>query len=306
MHEAAERDFVGYGETPPHAAWPGNARIAINFVLNIEEGAEYSIGDGDGRSESALTEIAAPRVPVGERDLAAESMYEYGARAGFWRLARLFRERGLQLTAFISALALERNAEAARLIRESGWDVCCHGYRWIEHYRLDKETERAEIRKAVASLERTLGQRPAGWYSRYAPSLSTRELVVEEGGFLYDSDSYADDLPFWVKLRDKAHLVIPYSLVTNDAKLVNAVTDGETFFALLRDAFDTLYAEGESRPKMMSVGMHSRILGHPARFAGLKRFLDYVQRHERVWITRRVDIARHWAEHFAVRTGQAA
>lgn len=306
MPEATKRDFVGYGETPPHADWPGGARIAVNFVLNVEEGAEYSIADGDGRSESALTEVAAARVPVGDRDLAAESMYEYGARAGFWRLARLFQERRLPLTAFVSALALERNAEAAACIREQNWDVCCHGHRWIEHYRLEREEERAQIRKAVASIEKTVGQRPSGWYSRYAPSVNTRDLVVEEGGFLYDSDSYADDLPYWLRVRDKHHLVVPYSLVTNDAKLVNGFTDGATYFSLLRDAFDTLYAEGETRPKMMSVGMHSRILGQPARAAGLRRFLDYVQKHEGVWVCRRVDIARHWTERFAVLKTEAA
>ena len=299
MGKPINRDFVGYGETPPHAEWPNGARIALNFVLNVEEGAEYSIGDGDGRSESALTEVSAARVPEGQRDLAAESMYEYGSRAGFWRLVRLFREHNLPLTTFVSALALERNPEAARCIRDQDWDVCCHGYRWIEHYRLPLEEERLHIRKAVASLEKTLGQRPSGWYSRYAPSINTRDLVSEEGGFLYDSDSYADDLPYWVSVRDKNHLVVPYSLVTNDAKLVSAVTNSETYFSLLRDAFDTLYAEGEHRPRMMSVGMHSRILGHPARIAGLKRFIDYVQAHDRVWICRRVDIARHWIERFA-------
>jgi peptidoglycan/xylan/chitin deacetylase (PgdA/CDA1 family) len=227
-------------------------------------------------------------------------MYEYGSRAGFWRLARLFTGRGLPVTAFVSALALERNPEIAGFLRRQEWDVCCHGYRWVEHYLMKPDQERQQIRKAVASLERTLGSRPSGWYSRYAPSASTRELIVEEGGFLYDSDSYADDLPYWVRVKDRHHLVLPYSLVTNDAKMVNGFTDGDSFFRLLRDAFDTLYAEGETRPKMMSVGMHPRILGHPARAAGLRRFVDHVQAHERVWVCRRLDIARHWAERFAV------
>ena len=299
MGEPINRDFVGYGETPPHAEWPNAARIALNFVLNVEEGAEYSIGDGDGRSESALTEVSAARVPEGQRDLAAESMYEYGSRAGLWRIVRLFREQNLPLTTFVSALALERNPEAARCIRDQDWDVCCHGYRWIEHFRLPLEDERLQISMAVASLEKTLGQRPSGWYSRYAPSTNTRALVSEEGGFLYDSDSYADDLPYWVRVRDTNHLVVPYSLITNDAKLVSAITNSETYFSLLRDAFDTLYFEGAHRPRMMSVGIHSRILGHPARIAGLRRFIDYVHTHERVWICRRVDIARHWIERFA-------
>jgi allantoinase len=300
------RDFIGYGETPPHADWPGGARIAVNFVLNIEEGAEYSVPDGDGRSESALTEVSAPRVPVGDRDLGAESMYEYGARAGIWRIIRLFAGRGVPMTAFACALALERNPAVAAVLRRQDWDVCCHGMRWIEHYKLKREEERAEIRRAVASFEQTLGRRPQGWYSRYAPSVNTRELLVEEGGFLYDSDSYADDLPYWIRIRDRQHLVIPYSLVTNDAKLVNAVTDGETFFRVLRDAFDVLYAEGAERPKMMSVGIHPRILGHPARTAGLIRFVDHVMEHERVWICRRLDIAEHWRRRFAVPAVKAA
>jgi allantoinase len=306
MHRKTDRDFIGYGENPPHAKWPGGARIAVNFVLNVEEGAEYSIGDGDGRSESALTEVIAARVPVGDRDLGAESMYEYGARAGFWRLTRLFRDRGLPLTAFACALALERNPQIAGILREQDWDVCCHGFRWIEHYRLGREEERVQIARAVASLEQTLGQRPSGWYSRYAPSVNTRELLVQAGGFIYDSDSYADDLPYWVKVNDHNHLVIPYSLVTNDAKLVNAVTDNDSFFRVLRDAFDMLYAEGLDRPKMMSIGMHPRILGHAARTAGLLRFLDHVQSHDKVWICRRIDIARHWAAHFAVQVVKAA
>jgi allantoinase len=306
MRMNVDRDFIGYGENPPHAEWPGGARIAVNFVVNVEEGAEYSIGDADGRSESALTEVAATRVPLGDRDLGAESMYEYGARAGFWRLVRPFRDRGLPLTAFACALALERNSEIAGLIRGQDWDVCCHGFRWIEHYRLEREEERTQIAKAVASLNQTLGQRPYGWYSRYAPSVNTRELLAQEGGFIYDSDSYADDLPYWVKVNDRNQLVIPYSLVTNDAKLVNAFTDGDTFFRMLRDAFDTLYAEGRERPKMMSVGMHPRILGQAARTAGLVRFLDHVQSHEKVWICRRLDIARHWAARFAMPAVKAA
>jgi allantoinase len=306
MRVPGDRDFVGYGETPPHAEWPGGARIAVNFVLNVEEGSEYSISDGDGRSESALTEVSAPRVPVGERDLGAESMYEYGSRAGFWRVARLFRERGLLLTAFACALALERNPEQARHIRDMGYDVCCHGHRWIEHYKLGRDEEREQIRRAVASLEQTLGHRPSGWYSRYAPSVNTRDLVVEEGGFTYDSDSYADDLPYWVKVRERPHLVVPYSLVTNDAKLVNAVTDSDTFFRQLRDAFDVLWAEGGDRPKMMSVGMHGRILGHPARAAGLMRFLDHVQSRDHVWVAKRVEIAEHWIRRFPMIAQKAA
>ena len=303
LQAGPDRDFVGYGAEPPHAAWPGGARVAVNFVLNVEEGAEYSVHDGDGRSETALTEVAAPRVPPGERALAAESMYEYGSRAGFWRLGRLFAGRGVPVTAFASALALERNPAAAAFIRAQGWDVCCHGWRWVEHYRLARDEERAQIARAVASIRASTGAAPEGWYCRYAPSINTRALLVEHGGFLYDSDSYADDLPYWTPVGSARHLVVPYSLVTNDAKLVGALTAGDAYFALLRDAFDVLYEEGAERPKMMSVGMHARILGHPARVAGLRRFLDHIQSRPAVWIARRADIARHWATHVASAAG---
>ena len=299
-----DRDFVGYGPEPPHANWPGGARLALNFVLNIEEGAEYSVGDGDGRSEKALTEVGAPRVPEGDRDLAAESMYEYGSRAGLWRIARLFAERRLPLTAFVSARALERNPAAATLVRESGWDVCGHGNRWEEHYRLSLADERAAIRDGVASITKSVGTRPLGWYCRYAPSVSTRQILVKEGGFLYDSDSYADDLPYWVGVGGRSHLVVPYTMVHNDAKiLAGGLLDPASFTAMLRDAFDILYAEGATRPRMMSVGMHARILGHPARIGAMTRFLDHVEAHEDVWICRREDIARHWADHHAPSRG---
>jgi putative urate catabolism protein len=298
---APARDFVGYGGDPPHADWPSGARIAVNFVLNYEEGSEPSIADGDGRTETGLTETSQSRLPPGERDLAAESMFEYGSRAGFWRIARLFQARKLPLTIFGCALALERNPAAARHIRDSGWDVCCHGWRWVEHYRLDEAEERAHIARAVASLRGTVGERPLGWYCRYGPSPRTRDLIAEEGGFLYDSDSYADDLPYWVAARGRPHLVVPYSLVTNDSKIAGGLHASESFYQLLKDAFDVLYAEGAERPKMMSVGLHMRLVGHPARIAGLARFLDHVAAHERAWVTRRIDIARHWAERHPAR-----
>lgn len=294
-----DRDFIGYGGQPPHAKWPGDARLALNFVINYEEGSEYSISDGDGRSENALTEVSAPRVPVGDRDLAAEGMYEYGSRAGFWRVARLFAERGLPATVFGCALALERNPPAVAFIRQQRWDVCCHGWRWTEHYRLSEEEEREQIRLAVQSLKGSMGERPLGWYCRYAPSLMTRRLLVEEGGFLYDSDAYNDDLPYWKNIAGRAHLVIPYSLVTNDVKLTSGLFTGEDFFVLLKGAFDVLYAEGADRPKMMNVGLHPRLIGHPARMAGLVRFVDYVQSTSAVWTCRRADIAEHWITHHA-------
>ncbi|WP_210483870.1 polysaccharide deacetylase family protein [Microvirga antarctica] len=298
MIQNLKRDFIGYGPTPPKVAWPKGARIAVNFVINYEEGSEYSVGDGDGRSESALTEVSAARVPAGARDLSAESMYEYGSRAGIWRVARQFTERGLPATAFGCALAFERNPHVASLVRDNDWDVCCHGMRWVEHYLLDAENERRMISDAVASLERTIGVRPLGWYCRYAPSERTRRFLIEEGGFLYDSDSYADDLPFWVEVDGHAHLVVPYSLVTNDVKILSGTLTSADFFTMLRDAFDVLLAEGRSHPKMMSIGIHPRLLGHPARIGGLARFMDYVMRVEDAWICRRADIATHWATHY--------
>jgi len=297
-----QRDFVGYGQHPPDPRWPGKARLALNFVLNYEEGSEYSIGLGDGRSDAGLTEMSPSPVPLGGRDLAAESMFEYGSRVGFWRIMRLFAERKLPMTIFACALALEHNPAAAEAIKQAGHDMCCHGWRWIEHFRLSEEEERDHIHRAIESLARTLGERPLGWYCRYGPSVNTRRLVVEEGGFLYDSDAYNDELPYYVLVGGKPHLVVPYGLTNNDTKLASgAIGTGEDFFTFLRDAFDMLYAEGETQPRMMSVGMHMRILGHPARAQGLAKFLDYVKGHENVWVCRRIDIAKHWLEHFPYR-----
>jgi len=292
------RDLIGYGGHPPNPRWPGEARLALNFVLNYEEGSEYSIGDGDGQTDALLTEIGASPVPKGERDLAAESMFEYGSRVGFWRIMRLFAARQLPMTIFGCALALERNPLASEAIRKAGHDCCCHGWRWIEHYRLGEAEERDHIRRAVESLSRTLGERPYGWYCRYGPSVNTRRLLVEEGGFLYDSDAYNDELPYYVSVGGKLHLVVPYGLSTNDAKQASGILGtADDFFQFVRDAFDMLYAEGAQTPRMMSVGMHMRILGHPARAAGLARFLDHVSRHDQVWVARRIDIARHGLAH---------
>lgn len=298
MTGESDRDMVGYGRHPPHAAWPGNAPVAVNFVLNYEEGSEYAFEHGDRRSEKALTEVLASRVPEGERDLGAESMYEYGARAGVWRVARQFIRRQLPLTVFGCALALERNPDFVQVIREQNWDVCCHGYRWIEHYRLDEDSERQQIRLAVQAMERTFGNRPLGWYCRYSPSVNTRRLLLEEGGFLYDSDSYADDLPFWLQVDGNPHLVIPYSLVTNDAKMLAGNTTANAFFETLRNAFDVLREEAADAPKMMSVGMHARLIGHPSRIGAIAQFLDYASENG-AWICRRIDIARHWCDRFS-------
>jgi allantoinase len=291
------RDLIGYGPHPPDPKWPGSARLAVNFVLNFEEGSEYSFGNGDGRSEVSLTELQASPVPAGERDLAAESMFEYGSRAGFWRIMRVFAERQLPMTIFGCALALERNPVAAQAIVAAGHDICCHGWRWVEHFKLGEAEERHHIRRAIESLERTVGQRPLGWYCRYGPSVNTRRLVVEEGGFLYDSDAYNDDLPYYVQEGDRPHLVVPYTLTNNDMKYgTSNFGTGEDFFTYCREAFDFLHAEGASQPKMMSIGMHMRLLGHPGRASGLARLLDHMQSRGDVWICRRLEIARHWLE----------
>jgi len=289
------RDLVGYGPNPPDPKWPNGARLALNMVVNFEEGSESTMAE-DGLTEKGLTEM--PTSDVKDRDLGAESMFEYGARVGFWRILRMLEERNLPMTVFGCALALERHPTAAAAIRRAGFDVCCHGWRWIKHYELAEVEERDHIQRAVASLTRTMGERPVGWYCRYAPSVNTRRLLVEEGGFLYDSDSYSDELPYWVRVGDKQHLVVPYTMTNNDSKYMrNAMTTSDQFFTLCRDAFDLLYAEGKTQPKMMSVGLHMRITGHPARAAGLARFLDHVIRQEDVWVCRRLDIARHWHEH---------
>jgi putative urate catabolism protein len=290
-----ERDFVGYGANPPDPKWPNGARLALNFVINYEEGSEASVPQGDGYSESGLIESPTSPVPRGERDLAAESMFEYGSRVGFWRLMRLFAERGLPLTVFGCALALERNPAAAQAIAEAGHDVCCHGWRWIEHYKLGETEEREHIRRAVASLQATVGERPLGWYCRYGPSVNTRRLLVEEGGFIYDSDTYNDELPYWVNVGGKPHLLVPYTLTNNDTRFARGfIANGGQFFHYLRDAFELLREEGAKQPKMMSVGLHMRLTGHPARASGLRRFLDHVAACDDVWLCRRVDIARHW------------
>jgi putative urate catabolism protein len=290
------RDFTGYGATPPDPKWPGGARLAVQIVMNYEEGSEYAVGDGDESSETYLTEVPGATLGPGKRDLIVESVYEYGSRAGFWRLMRMFRERGVPITVFGAALALERNPEAASAIRAAGYEVCSHGWRWIGFQNMAEDEERAQMRRAIASIERTTGTRPLGWYCRYAPSVNTRRLVVEEGGFLYDSDAYNDDLPYWTRVGGKPHLVIPYTLDNNDMKFSVApgFTSGDGFFQYLKDAFDVLYREGKTAPKMMSVGLHTRLAGRPGRAAALERFLDHMMSFEDVWICRRIDIARHW------------
>ncbi|MDP3670197.1 MAG: allantoinase PuuE [Telluria sp.] len=301
------RDLIGYGRTPPHPQWPGQARIALQFVLNYEEGGENNVLHGDPASETFLSEIiGAAAFPM--RHMSMESLYEYGSRAGLWRLLRMFEERRLPLTVFGVSMALKRNPEALAAFRQLGHEIACHGLKWISYQNVDAATERAHMDEAVQILRDLTGEAPQGWYTgRDSPN--TRRLVVEHGGFSYDSDYYGDDLPFWeqVEYTDaggaqavKPHLVVPYTLDTNDMRFaaMQGFNSGTQFFDYLKDAFDLLYAEGDpdglNRPKMLSVGLHCRLAGRPGRAAALARFLDYVQHHDKVWITRRIDIADHW------------
>ncbi len=289
------RDMRGYGRNPPHADWPDGARVAVQFVLNYEEGGENNILHGDAASEAFLSEIVGAQPLIGQRHLNMESIYEYGSRAGVWRLLKMFEQRKLNLTVFAVGMALERNPDAAKAFIAGGHEVASHGWRWIDYQTVDEKTEREHIKRAIAAIEKTCGQRPLGWYTgRVGPN--TRRLVAEEGGFLYDADSYADDLPYWVKAAGKDQLIVPYTLDANDMRFATAqgFNSGDQFFAYLRDTFDVLYAEGTDKPKMMSVGLHCRLVGRPGRAAALQRFLDHIQKHDKVWICRRADIARHW------------
>lgn len=292
------RDLVGYDGRPPHPHWPGEARLAVQFVLNVEEGAEQSILNGDKASESYLHELPGRPPRMGERDWSVESMYEYGARAGVWRILELFRARNLPLTAFAVGRALELNPEIGRVLAAAGHEIAGHGYRWIDYRDMPEDEERRHIRQTIEVIERICGQRPLGWYTGRV-SHNTRRLLREESGFLYSSDTYNDDLPYWLAGAPPL-LAIPYTLVNNDMRylLPTGFSSGEDFFQLLKDAFDLLWQEGETQPKMMSVGLHGRISGHPARAMALARFLDYIQGHDGVWICRREEIARHWISQY--------
>ena len=293
------RDLAGYGRTPPDPRWPGGARIALQFVLNYEEGAENCVLHGDAGSEQFLSEMFNP-ASYPQRHLSMESIYEYGSRAGVWRILREFEKRGLPLTVFGVGMALQRYPELARAFVDLGHEVASHGWRWIHYQGMDEAAEREHLRLAIDAVERTTGVRPPGWYTgRDSPN--TRRLVVDEGGFEYDSDYYGDDLPLWMKVRKSdgsvvPHLVVPYTLDANDMRfsLPQGFAQADDFFIYLRDSFDALYAEGADAPKMMSVGMHCRLLGRPGRIVALQRFLDHVAKHDRVWVCRRIDIARHW------------
>lgn len=291
-----QRDFIGYGPVSPAPNWPDGARVALNFCINYEEGGEESVPDGYPASEAALTEGDIAK--ISSRDLAAESMFEYGARVGFWRLHRIFAEMNFPATIFACALALERNPEVCKAIRGGDYDVCAHGWRWERHYNLTEQEERERISMAVRSIESSIGSRPLGWYCRYGPSTNTRRLLVEEGGFLYDSDAYNDELPYWTEVERKKHLVIPYGLTNNDVAFFRGgMSTAQQFFEYLRDSFDMLYREGETSPKMMNVGLHLRVVGHPGRAMGLRRFMEYVSQVPNVWVCRRGDLAQHWLKH---------
>jgi putative urate catabolism protein len=295
------RDLVGYGRNPPDPRWPGGARVAVQFVLNYEEGGERCILHGDAESEAFLSEITGAQALSGVRHMNMESIYEYGSRAGFWRLWRMFGDRGLPLTVYGVAMALQRNPEAVAAMREARWEIASHGLKWIDHQFMDREEERRQIHEAIRVHAEVTGERPLGWYTgRNSPS--TLSLVVEAGGFLYAADSYADDLPYWVTVDGKRQLIVPYTLDANDMRFAiqAGFTAGDQFLAYLKDSFDVLYEEGrQGAPKMMSVGLHCRLAGRPGRAAALTRFLDHVAAHDKVWVCRRVDIARHWLEHHA-------
>jgi OHCU decarboxylase len=292
------RDLVGYGRNPPDPQWPDGARIALQFVVNYEEGGENCILHGDRASEAFLSEIVGAAPWPGQRHMSMESIYEYGSRAGFWRLWRLFTERNLPVTVYGVATALARNPDAVAAMKEEDWEIASHGLKWIDYRDFSSDEERAHMREAIRIHTEVTGSRPLGWYTGRT-SEHTNRLVAEEGGFLYSADSYADDLPYWEEGPKGPLLIVPYTLDTNDMRFATpqGFNSGDQFFAYLKDAFDTLYAEGESAPKMMSVGLHCRLAGRPGRAAALARFLDYVASHEGVWVTRRIDIARHWIRH---------
>jgi urate oxidase len=291
------RDLQGYGATPPAAQWPDGARIAVQFVVNYEEGGENCVLHGDAASEAFLSEIVGAAQWPGQRHWNMESIYEYGARAGFWRLHRLLTEKRVPATVYGVATALQRSPSQVAAMQAAGWEIASHGLKWVEHKDMDAETERAAISEAIRLHTLITGERPRGWYTGRC-SASTVDLITEEGGFAYVSDAYADDLPYWHEHRGRQQLVIPYTLDTNDMRFATpqGFNSGDQFLSYLKDTFDALYAEGlAGSPKMMSIGLHCRLVGRPGRIMALARFIDYVQSHEKIWIARRIDIAEHWA-----------
>ena len=298
MPYVPQRDLIGYGSTPPDPRWPGAARLALNFVLNYEEGAEYNVLEGDAHSEILLSELSGLEPLAGTRDLNIESAYEYGSRVGVWRCLRVFGDRGVPITVYAVGLALEKNPAVADVIKAAGYDVVAHGWRWIDYRKVGEEVEREHIRRCVEIIERLTGERPIGWYTG-RPSLNTRRLVVAEGGFLYDCDAYNDELPYWVGVDGKPHLVICHSLDTNDSRFSRAqgFDLGEEWLTYMRDAFDALYAEGAEYPRFMTIAVHARLIGRPGRIGALERLLDHILAFDDVWVCRRNEIAQHWYEH---------
>ncbi len=298
MSKKYPRDMIGYGSNEPKVVWPNNARLALQIVLNYEEGGENNILHGDKHSETFLSEIIGAQA-FKNRHINMESMYEYGSRRGFWRLHKLFQEKKIPITIFGVAMALERNPEVCGALKNENYEVACHGWRWIDYQNVKKSTEKKDMKLAIKTIKKIFGKRPLGWYTgRCSPN--TRDLVFDDGGFLYDSDSYSDDLPYWEYKKNKKQLIIPYTLDNNDMRFATnqGFNSGDQFYTYLKDSFDTLYEEGKTNPKMMSIGLHCRLIGRPGRIQSLKKFLDYVIKFNDVWICKRIDIAKHWIKNY--------
>ena len=293
------RDMIGYGNNLPKVRWPNKAKITIQFVLNYEEGGENNILHGDKASESFLSEIIGANPFIGQRHMSMESIYEYGSRSGVWRILNLFRQNKIPITIFAVAMALERNPMFCEQVLKDNHEICSHGLRWIDYKDIDEDIERSHMLHAIEIQKKVCGSRPLGWYTGRT-SVNTRKLVSEEGGFLYDSDDYSDDLPFWSKVIKKPHLIIPYTLDTNDMRFATnqGFNTAQQFYTYLKNAFDTLYEEGHNSPKMLSIGLHCRLIGRPGRFSALKDFIRYIKKFENVWIAKRIDIARYWEKNF--------
>ena len=299
MSKKYPRNMIGYGSKEPKVVWPNNAKLALQIVLNYEEGAENNVLHGDKHSETFLSEIIGAQA-IKDRHINMESMYEYGSRRGFWRLHKLFQEKKIPVTIFGVAMALERNLEICEAIKNGNYEVACHGWRWIDYQNVKKSVEKKDMKLAIKTLKKIFGERPLGWYTgRCSPN--TRDLVTEDGGFLYDSDSYSDDLPYWEYKKNKKQLIIPYTLDNNDMRFATnqGFNSGDQFYTYLKDSFDALYEEGKIAPKMMSVGLHCRLIGRPGRFQSLKKFIDYVLKFDDVWICKRIDIAKHWIKNYS-------
>ncbi len=298
MSKKYPRNMIGYGSKEPKVVWPNNAKLALQIVLNYEEGAENNVLHGDKHSETFLSEIIGAQA-IKDRHINMESMYEYGSRRGFWRLHKLFQEKKIPVTIFGVAMALERNPEVCEAIKNGDYEVASHGWRWIDYQKVKKNVEKKDMKLAIKTLKKIFGERPLGWYTgRCSPN--TRDLVFEDGGFLYDSDSYSDDLPYWEYKKNKKQLIIPYTLDNNDMRFATnqGFNSGDQFYTYLKDSFDALYEEGKTAPKMMSVGLHCRLIGRPGRFQSLKKFIDYVLKFDDVWICKRIDIAKHWIKNY--------